>query len=484
MNRFFSKFPWLRPLGCGLLVCALVLSICLPLLGMRAAEPDNPILQAEPQEITVLQAGNAPGHSGSGDGLNASGSGANGDTESDLTGEAEQPDPEEADSEAGQSTEPEPAPQEQPAQPDYSDLDIGTNADSNSGSEGEEPGDTGETDESLPLPDLDLGATLTWYKYGAQPAAIACTPGETVGKRILLSQLNNGMLPYDLRLTGLNAPDARITGAFFAAGNGVPSPIDPSGSVVMTLPDGAEFQNYVFLLQAHVTQKTANGEPVETDVEFTFLLRLESGLDLDLRLTWQTTSSPAEATCGANNTTTRTVKSDTLTDGLFQYSFDFLGESARTADGMDGTVCGCAFIAMLGLMTAMTLLGWFPLGVLPAALAGALMAFLLWNFYPAKLRPGAVGCQFLAGALGCVPLSVGWPGLTLPLALPYWLEGGMVALQIIVWKASGGRRQLFGTAPLHRWLEKRGFDPVNIFYIFGVLAMLGLALTLQAARAS
>ena len=332
MNRFFSKFPWLRPLGCGLLVCALVLSICLPLLGMRAAEPDNPILQAEPQEITVLQAGNAPGHSGSGDGLNASGSGANGDTESDLTGEAEQPDPEEADSEAGQSTEPEPAPQEQPAQPDYSDLDIGTNADSNSGSEGEEPGDTGETDESLPLPDLDLGATLTWYKYGAQPAAIACTPGETVGKRILLSQLNNGMLPYDLRLTGLNAPDARITGAFFAAGNGVPSPIEPSGSVVMTLPDGAEFQNYVFLLQAHVTQKTANGEPVETDVEFTFLLRLESGLDLDLRLAWQTTSSPAEATCGANNTTTRTVKSDTLTDGLFQYSFDFLGESAHTAE--------------------------------------------------------------------------------------------------------------------------------------------------------
>ena len=46
------------------------------------------------------------------------------------------------------------------------------------------------------------------------------------------------------------------------------------------------------------------------------------------------------------------------------------------------------------------------------------------------------------------------------------------------------KRQLFGTAPLHRWLEKRGFDPVNIFYIFGVLAMLGLALTLQAARAS
>ena len=48
------------------------------------------------------------------------------------------------------------------------------------------------------------------------------------------------------------------------------------------------------------------------------------------------------------------------------------------------------------------------------------------------------------GRVNCVPLSVGWPGLALPLALPYWLEGGMVALQIIVWKVSGGRRQLFG----------------------------------------
>ena len=95
-----------------------------------------------------------------------------------------------------------------------------------------------------------------------------------------------------------------------------------------------------------------------------------------------------------------------------------------------------------------------------------------------------MGCQFLAGALGCVPLRIGWPGLTLPLALPYWLEGGMGAVQIVVWKTSGGRRQLFGTAPLHRWLEKRGFDPVKFFYIFGVLALLGLALTLQAARAS
>ena len=81
-----------------------------------------------------------------------------------------------------------------------------------------------------------------------------------------------------------------------------------------------------------------------------------------------------------------------------------LAESARTADGMDGTVCGCAFIAMLGLMTALTLLGWFPLGVLPAALAvlhgteGGEVAGGNKNFFQQFLHrhaPGhpAQGCQ-------------------------------------------------------------------------------------------
>ena len=133
-------------MGCGLLVVALVLSICLPLMGMRSAEPENPILQAEPQEITVLQAGKAPGGVGSGDGAETSGSGANGDTDSDLQGDVEQPDPNEADNEAGQDTEQETVPQDQPSQPDYSEASIGTNTDSNQGNDGEDAGETGGPD--------------------------------------------------------------------------------------------------------------------------------------------------------------------------------------------------------------------------------------------------------------------------------------------------------------------------------------------------
>lgn len=154
-----------------------------------------------------------------------------------------------------------------------------------------------------------------------------------------------------------------------------------------------------------------------------------------------------------------------------------LAECARAADGADGTVCGAAFVAMLGLMVLQTLLGWFPLAVLPAALAGALMAFLLWNFPPAKLHPGHCGCLFLAGALGCIPLCIGYPELAVPLALPFWLEGGMVLVQILALRLLG--RPLFRTAPLHRWLQKRGAGPVTVFYVLCGLAVCGLVLALR-----
>ena len=157
-----------------------------------------------------------------------------------------------------------------------------------------------------------------------------------------------------------------------------------------------------------------------------------------------------------------------------------LAECGRIADGADGTVCGAAFVSMLGLMLLETQLSWFPLAVLPAALAGALMAFLLWNVPPAKLRPGKCGCLFLAGAVGCIPLSIGYGELSVPLALPFWTEGGMVLLQILSYRIAG--KALFRTAPLHRWLEQRGTGAVNLFYSMCILSVCGLLLAMRLVR--
>ena len=156
-----------------------------------------------------------------------------------------------------------------------------------------------------------------------------------------------------------------------------------------------------------------------------------------------------------------------------------LSESARPSGGAAGAAAGAAFVAMLGLMGAETILGFFPLAVLPAALAGALMAFLLWNFYPARLLPGSVGTLFLAGAVGGIPLSIGRADIALALALPFWVEGLAAVLQGL-WRRLA-RRPLFRQGSFEGWLRKKG-GPVAVFYVFCTLALAGTLAALRTAQ--
>ena len=157
-----------------------------------------------------------------------------------------------------------------------------------------------------------------------------------------------------------------------------------------------------------------------------------------------------------------------------------LAECARVAEEAEGTVCGAAFVAMLALMMLETQLNAFALAVLPAALAGALVALLLWAFPPAKLGTGGCGSLFAAGAIGCIPLCIDLTGLVLPLALPFWAEGGMLALQLLHAKRTG--KPLFAAAPLHRWLAKRGVSAEGIFLCMFALAAGGYVLALVLLR--
>lgn len=161
-----------------------------------------------------------------------------------------------------------------------------------------------------------------------------------------------------------------------------------------------------------------------------------------------------------------------------------LAESVRVTDGIDGVLCGTAFAAMLGLMVSMTLLGWFPLAVLPGGIGRCAAGLSALELPPGKAA-ARCGRQLVRGrGAGLCALGHRLAGSD-PAAGTALLVGG---------RYGGGadrrlpalkrRRQLFATAPLHRWLEKRGRDPVTIFYIFTAIALLGIALTVQMAKIS
>src|SRR4029450_1993895 len=71
--------------------------------------------------------------------------------------------------------------------------------------------------------------------------------------------------------------------------------------------------------------------------------------------------------------------------------------SINWIDGLDGLSSGVAFIAAvtLGIISLTTQVGQPLIAVLCFALAGALLGFLRWNFYPATIFAGTRGGQFV-----------------------------------------------------------------------------------------
>jgi UDP-GlcNAc:undecaprenyl-phosphate GlcNAc-1-phosphate transferase len=106
--------------------------------------------------------------------------------------------------------------------------------------------------------------------------------------------------------------------------------------------------------------------------------------------------------------------------------------SINWIDGLDGLSSGIAFIAAvtLGIISLTTQVGPFgqPLiAVLCFALAGALLGFLRWNFYPATIFTGTSGVQFVGytlavlAILGTAKVAVALLVLGVPIIDTFWI---------------------------------------------------------------
>lgn len=148
-------------------------------------------------------------------------------------------------------------------------------------------------------------------------------------------------------------------------------------------------------------------------------------------------------------------------------------------DGLDmlmGTTGALAFAAFgaIALMQDQVGLATFCFG-----LAGALVGFLYWNAYPARLFMGDVGSLPLGGALAVVALMTGW-WLVLPvIGVVFVLEIASVVIQIAYFRMTGGKR-IFRMAPVHHHFEELGWHEVTVTMRFAaaaaVAALAGVAL--------
>lgn len=160
----------------------------------------------------------------------------------------------------------------------------------------------------------------------------------------------------------------------------------------------------------------------------------------------------------------------------------FLGtvNGSNFTDGLDGLESSVTLL--IATFFSVVAIGMHS-GVSPitGAVAGSLLAFLLYNVYPAKVFMGDTGSLALGGFVAATAFMLQMPLFILIVALVYLIEVLSVMLQVSFFKLTGGKR-IFKMAPIHHHFELMGWAETRVVAVFSIvttmlclIALLGIS---------
>ncbi|MBQ7341037.1 MAG: phospho-N-acetylmuramoyl-pentapeptide-transferase [Oscillospiraceae bacterium] len=139
--------------------------------------------------------------------------------------------------------------------------------------------------------------------------------------------------------------------------------------------------------------------------------------------------------------------------------------AVNLTDGVDG-LCGSVSIPVMVFFAAAAFaLGRTDLALLPACLVGALIAYLFFNWHPAKVFMGDTGSLFLGGVVCAMAFALDMPLILILVGLVYIVETLSDIIQVAYFKATHGKR-IFKMAPIHHHFEMCGWKEEKIVIIF------------------
>jgi len=144
--------------------------------------------------------------------------------------------------------------------------------------------------------------------------------------------------------------------------------------------------------------------------------------------------------------------------------------AVNITDGIDGLATGVSI--PVAVCFALVALLWraASAGIFSAALAGALVAFLFFNFHPAKVFMGDTGSLFIGGAISAMALLMDMPLILIPLGIVYFVETLSDIIQISYFKLTKGKR-VFKMAPIHHHFEMCGWSEYKLFIVFTAVSV-------------
>jgi phospho-N-acetylmuramoyl-pentapeptide-transferase len=215
------------------------------------------------------------------------------------------------------------------------------------------------------------------------------------------------------------------------------------------------------------------------------------------------TAAYAHATGGAVETTLIVpfFKDVAIQLGVFFIPWAYLvivgsSNAVNLTDGLDGlaimpTVLVASALAVFAYASGNKVIAQYlgipsipgvgEIAVFCTSIAGAGLGFLWFNAYPAQVFMGDVGALALGAALGVVAVLVRQELVLAIMGGVFVAETVSVALQVLYFKWSGGKR-IFRMAPLHHHYELKGWPEPKIIVRFWIVTLILVLIGLSTLK--
>ena len=153
---------------------------------------------------------------------------------------------------------------------------------------------------------------------------------------------------------------------------------------------------------------------------------------------------------------------------IFYYAA--ITNAVNLTDGLDGLATSVSVLVFTFFSILAFNMGHYSVAVFAIALVGALIGFLKFNAYKARVFMGDTGSLALGGALATIMMVLKTPLVVLIVGGIYVAETLSVVIQVTSFKLTGKR--VFKMAPLHHHFEQCGWSEVKIVTVFSIITLI------------
>jgi len=143
--------------------------------------------------------------------------------------------------------------------------------------------------------------------------------------------------------------------------------------------------------------------------------------------------------------------------------------SVSFTDGLDGLSGGLSLFSFIAFWVLSRVFEYNSLAIFCATFTGALIPYLYFNVYPARVFMGNVGSHVLGAVLALLAVLLHREIAFLVIGLVFFVDGISSPLQQASYKLT--KKRIFRMAPLHHHFEVMGWPEAKVTFRFWLLGI-------------